>query len=213
MSFLKLKRNQIKMIEARGYDISQEDWILDNKLTEQKFKSKLAKKYENKSYPIRTLMVSEYNKEDCNPLFVCYVGLERGSKQIKTESLNMFINNLTKSTEKKDGLLIINAELSPSASSLLSKITESKFQILQESMLLFNVLSHQHVPQHILLTEEETKLLQKETGVNNKLLPIIPHTDPVALYYNFTPGKIVKIITPIDVDLVSTINITYCVIG
>lgn len=208
--FLKLKRNQIKMVKARGYDVSSEEWILDEKLNGKKFKEKLSNKYD-KSYNIRRLLFSEYSKNEKH-LFVFFVGLEKNSKQIKIESLTPFIDKLTRDQVKKNGLLIINADLSPSAANLLANVTESCFQVIKEDALEYNIIEHMDVPKHELLTNEETDTIKKSMCINGKSLPIIHHDDPISAYYNFLPGQFIKITTNINIDTLLHTDIRYCIV-
>lgn len=210
--YLKLKRNQIKMVRARGYDISDEEWILDEELTGKKFKKTLLKKYE-KSYPMRRLLFSEYKKPNDKTLFVFYVGLDKNCKQIKIESIQPFIKKLTEEKVKKDGLLIVNAELSGSATLTLSTITESNYQIMQEHLFQFDLLSHLKVPQHIALSEKEVEEFKNRNGVNNKLMPNLPKNDVVAMYYNFKSGQMIKIITFTQIDFLLSTNVSHCIVN
>ena len=81
MSLLNIKRNQIKMVKARGYDTSHEDWILDDDIDEHSFKEKLCC-----NHNIRELLTTEYsllpNKHilKSKQLYVSYVGLTEGNK-------------------------------------------------------------------------------------------------------------------------------------
>jgi len=210
--YLRIKRNQIKMVKNRGYDIKEEEWVLDDSLKATKFKKNLLKKYD-KHYPIHRLLFSEYDKHNDKSLFVFYVSLEKNSKQIKKESLEPFIKKLTEEKVKKVGLLIINADLSPSAADTLDKITESCYQVIKEDLLLFDLVSHHQVPQHILLNESEAEQFKIKNGLTNKSLSIIYQSDPVAMYYHFLPGQIVQLITPIYIDCVNTKNISYCIVN
>ena len=206
-SFLNIKRNQIEMVKARGYDVEDDLWILDSDLTFKNFKKKLIKKYGD--YPIRKLMFSEYTKEGSKSLFVFFVGLQEG-KQIKLEAIDPFIHKMVE--EDKEGLLIINSVLSPSALKRLSIITESKYQIFQEYEFDFNLINHFMVPKHQLLTTEEANVLRKKLNFGPKGIPILPHNDVISQYYNFPVGGIVKIMTENDTDILYNHTVEYCVV-
>ena len=209
--FLKLKRNQVLMIRDRGYDISDEEWILDVKgLTGKKFKKKLLKKYEKDyDYPLRKLMFSEYHHPHKDkPLFIYYVCIDQG-KQIKVETVKPFIHKMTE--ENKDGLLVIDSPLSPTAAECFSIITEHHYQIFKEEDLLFNVISHIQCDVHVLCTEAEVSTLKKK-GVSGKGLLWLLHTDPIAQYYGFPIGSYVKIIVYIDVPMMNQQRCHYRVV-
>jgi len=58
----------------------------------------------------------------------------------------------------------------------------------------FNVLEHELVPDHILLTEEETQELLKKYGITRGQLPKIKSSDVVVKQINAKPGDVLKII-------------------
>ena len=208
--FLKLKRNQVLMMRDRGYDITDEEWILRDDLTGKEFKKKLRKKYDkDEDYPIRKLMFSEYThplKE--KPLFIFYVCIDSG-KQIKVETIKPFTQKLTE--ENKDGILVIDTVLSPTASECLNMITEHHFQIFKEEDLLFNIINHVNCSQHQLCHSNEIIALKK-IGISGKSLPWILHTDPIVQYYDFPIGSYIKIKVYINIPLMNQYHCHYRVV-
>jgi DNA-directed RNA polymerase subunit H (RpoH/RPB5) len=202
--FLNLKQNQVKMIKARGYDTSHEEWIL-NESSGKKFYKKLYKKYGD--YPMRKLMYSEYKKPHSKSLFVYFVGLQ-GGKQIKVESVRPFIEKMTE--EDKNGLLIIDSILSAEASKCLGYVTESKYQIFKEEELTFDLISSINVPKHEIV--ENPAELKAKLRVTNKGLSIITSNDAVARYYHFMPGQMICVTSESDIDLINNYNNDYCIV-
>lgn len=204
---LNIKQNQIKMVKARGYDVSHDEWILE--MTDYKqFKKKLIKLHGD--YPIRKLMFSEYKKPDYHKtLFVYYVGLQDG-KQIKLEAIEPFIAKMVE--ENKEGLLIINTILSPSALKRLAIITESKYQIFQEHDFEFDLIKHIMVPKHELMTPSEVSKFKKKNMIVPKGLPYLLHTDVIVQYYNFPIGSFIKIYSESDTDILYNDPYEYCIV-
>lgn len=58
----------------------------------------------------------------------------------------------------------------------------------------FNVLEHELVPDHILLTEEETQELLKKYNITRGQLPKIKTSDVVVKQIDAKPGDVLKII-------------------
>ena len=58
----------------------------------------------------------------------------------------------------------------------------------------FNVLEHELVPDHILMTEEETQELLKKYGITRGQLPKIKSSDVVVKQINAQPGDVLKIV-------------------
>lgn len=207
--FLNIKRNQIKMVRARGYNITDELWILNPQLTGVEFEKKLSKMYE-KEYPIRRLLFSEYQKIGVKNLVVYYVGVT-GSKQIKIDSIRPFMDKMT--IELKDGILITDNVLSSESLKQLSVITQCSYQIFKEEDLHFDLLEHTLVPQHSLLSKEEVEKKRKEWGMEKKLqLPMIPVTDKIASYYHYRQGDIIKVTTQLEIDSIQEEDVRYCLV-
>lgn len=62
--------------------------------------------------------------------------------------------------------------------------------------LLFNILDHQLVPEHIVLDEEETKEVYKKYNITkpHEQIPEISRFDPVAIAIGIRPNQLCKII-------------------
>jgi len=57
-----------------------------------------------------------------------------------------------------------------------------------------NILEHELVPQHILLSEEEAKRILKRMGVSKLQLPWMLASDPVSKALGAKPGDVVMIL-------------------
>ena len=70
--------------------------------------------------------------------------------------------------------------------------------------LQFNILEHQYVPTHIVLTEDEKKEMFKRYNILNvKNLPDISRFDPVAQAIGMRPGDICRIERPSKTSVIS----------
>ena len=58
----------------------------------------------------------------------------------------------------------------------------------------FEIMKHELVPEHIIISEEEKKQLYNKYEITPDLLPKIMDTDPVSISIGAKPGQIVKII-------------------
>ena len=58
----------------------------------------------------------------------------------------------------------------------------------------FNIMNHELVPQHTIISEEEKKELFKKYDINPDQLPKMLDTDPVSIAIGVKPGQFVKII-------------------
>jgi len=195
--FLKIKRHQVMMMKDRGYDINEEEWIL-NVNCGKKFKKKLIEKYGD--FPIRKLLFSEYSHPHKNKkLFIYYIGTENG-KQIKVDTIKNFLCKMTE--EDKDAILVIDTTLSPTAAECFNLITEHHYQIFKEEDLLYHIVHHVHGCHHQLCSDDETNQL-KLMGVHGKNCAWILHTDAIVQYYDFPIGSYIKINVYIDIGVLN----------
>lgn len=82
-----------------------------------------------------------------------------------------------------------------------------------EDNLQFNLPDHKMVPRHQRCSEEEKRILYAETGANALRLPILRSADPVAIYYGWRTGTLVRIIRDFGfLDMPAQYNVSYRVV-
>lgn len=79
-------------------------------------------------------------------------------------------------------------------------------EVFWDHELMIDVISHDLVPKHILLSDEEKKQFLQAYDVKKNELPKLKITDPIARYYNMKVGDIVRIERP---SITSGIGIIY----
>ena len=57
-----------------------------------------------------------------------------------------------------------------------------------------DILHHKLIPIHVIISEEEKKVLLEKYKITPEQLPKITHTDPVTIAIGAKPGQIIKII-------------------
>ncbi len=72
------------------------------------------------------------------------------------------------------------------------------FELFEEIEFLVNIIQHSLVPQHILMTEDETKKFLSDNQLTLTQLPTIYHSDAVVRYYGFKRGSLIKIVRNYD---------------
>lgn len=88
-----------------------------------------------------------------------------------------------------------------------SELRASPFRIeeFREIDLRINITHHRRVPAHRLIGNKETRALLQMYRIRKAQLPRLPVTDPVARYYGFKPGQVVRIVRRSETTGQSTI--------
>lgn len=106
----------------------------------------------------------------------------------KDHTINLFLQ------ENKDAYkILIFTEIANKASKYLY-INYTNIEIFLERELLINIVSHNIVNKHIVLSKEEGNQVLKEYDASKKTMPKIFITDPIARYYNMQLNDICKIL-------------------
>jgi len=110
--------------------------------------------------------------------------IHRGTNKVQ-QSCEIIIHAL--------GILVVrNPLIGQAKKECQNYIAALSVEIFQHSELMMNITRHELVPQHSLcLNTELSRLRSKITDLNK--LPKLKQTDPVAKYYGFRRGEIVRI--------------------
>ncbi len=99
-----------------------------------------------------------------------------------------------------NAILICDEPLNIYAKKALKEISNKnnpkhkKISLFFSNELIINITRHPWVPQHIGLTPDQEKNLMTKYRLSKKQFPRLMSTDPVAKYYGFIRGQIVKIV-------------------
>jgi DNA-directed RNA polymerase subunit H (RpoH/RPB5) len=124
-------------------------------------------------------------------------------KLLKPNNLQEMIDDLFLVEEvltKEDTLLIIVKEINETLINTIIHIWESEgiFIIIQPlQRLQFNILNHQLVPPHRVLSESEKIMIKNKYNImNDGEFPELSRLDPVAQAIGIRPGQVCEIIRP-----------------
>lgn len=92
-------------------------------------------------------------------------------------------------------ILVIFHDLTESIMDLESK--HQNLTIFSHKKLLFNVIDHEYVPKHELLSPSEKNTLLSDLMISAyDKLPLINRSDVICRYYNYRVGDVIKITRP-----------------
>jgi DNA-directed RNA polymerase subunit H (RpoH/RPB5) len=216
------RKTLLELLSSRGYDVEgyanfgvnevnamythkQLDMLVEikgehkskgSKSNSEKEKGKKDKDVENKKTYVKfhlekTLSVSHIN-DLIEDLYVLGVGGEIGGTGVSANA------NDTVLTEK-DTLIIITKQEIKTMNQIVNQLfLQGRFIVLLSlDRLQFNILNHQYVPRHTILSDDEVGEIMKKYNVMEKTqLPDISRYDPVALAIGMRPGEVCSIDRP-----------------
>lgn len=169
--------------EKRGFDISK---------YENEGSKELRSMWENKQLDILV-----ENPETNKKIYIKY-HLEQKIKATHIYDYIEDIFDIENLLKPDDELIIVTKDnLNDTIKNLLQQINsnDNRFvNVYDINSYLFNILKHEMVPEHIVLTDEETEQIIKQYYVDDiTKFPNISRFDPVALAIGLRPKQMVKI--------------------
>jgi DNA-directed RNA polymerase I, II, and III subunit RPABC1 len=180
----RIRKTVCKMLNARGYLVAQAELDRDKDSFTEEFGED----------PRRDALTLQFDlREDpTQHIFVFFPDEEKvGVKTIKEYAKRM-------KDEQVNRAIVVQQSLTPFARQSLLECQAQKFYIeqFQEAELLVNITDHVLVPEHILLSDEQKRVLLDRYKVKETQLPRIQMHDPVARYFGMRRGQVVRIIRP-----------------
>lgn len=183
----RIRKTILQLCHDRGYLIIQDE--LEETL--EQFKEQY-----NGSVPERSsleiLCTHHNNAED--KLFVFFPDEPKiGVKTIQSYVAKMENDKVGRA------IIVVRMGLTPSAKQAMREVGPTYvMEDFLESEMLINITEHELVPQHILLTTEEKEELFSRYKLKESQLMKMLTTDPVARYYGYRRGQVMKIIRKSD---------------
>ena len=78
------------------------------------------------------------------------------------------------------------------------QMLHNECEVFEESKLMLDLIKHEYIPKHIILTEQEKQQFLIDYNLKESQIPRLFNSDPVARYYNLPIGTVCKIIRPIE---------------
>jgi DNA-directed RNA polymerase subunit H (RpoH/RPB5) len=204
------RKNLLDLLAVQGYDVEgytnfgvnevnamyahkQLDMLVETKTPlKEADKKKLPKKKAYVKFHLEKMLSTAHINDLIEDLYVLGAGGEIGGLGISTNA------NDTVLTEK-DMLVIVTKQEVKTMNQYLNQLyLQGRFIVLLSlDRLQFNILNHQYVPPHTILSKEERDEMMKKYNVGDtSQLPDISRYDPVALAIGMRPGDVCKIDRP-----------------
>lgn len=188
---VKSRKNLLNILEKRDFDIS-------NYANESV--SQVQIMYQNDQLD---MLMSQNNNESIKDTKKVYVKYYLG-KNLRINNIMDFIDDLftlDNVLNKNDDLIIVTKD--PANDSMIKNLKQlwssDKYYIIIFGIknLQFNILNHDLVPPHRVLSEEEKDTIKKKYNItNDKQVPDISRFSPVSLAIGIRPGEMCEIIRP-----------------
>jgi len=114
--------------------------------------------------------------------------------QIGVKEIKRFVETCATNSFKA-GIMVTQGALSPQARKVINATMQyTQIECFMQDDLLVNIMQHELVPIHVLLSKEEKMALLSRYRLKETQLPRILQKDPVARYLGLKRGNVVKII-------------------
>jgi DNA-directed RNA polymerase subunit H (RpoH/RPB5) len=211
------RKTILELLSSRGYDVEgyanfgvnevnamnthkQLDMLVEKKSEHNKSKGSTKSKNvgggENEKTYVKfhlekTLSIGHIN-DLIEDLYDLGVGGEIGGSGLSANA------NDTVLTEKDTLIIITKQEVKTMGQVLNQLFLKGRFIVLLSlDRLQFNILNHQYVPRHTIMSDDEVDELMKRYNILDKSqLPDISRYDPVALAIGMRPGEVCRIDRP-----------------
>jgi len=185
-----IKKNQLKMVDRRGYNIDRERSLLQ--LTLPQFANSYVKFAREKNTTFRSILTNVYENSVGKRILVYYADVPASSTQLGVEGVGDAIVQMTK-YQLHDAIIITAKQLSPPAVKHINGLVAYNIQIFLEEEMAYDPTEHFLVPKHIPLSSDEQRLFLQKNGLTIDQLPIIRTDDTIIKYFGLRAGRIVKI--------------------
>jgi len=185
-----IKKNQLKLVNRRGYNIDRERALLSLSLKD--FLNSYIPYAQKQKKTLREVLTQVYENDKGDRIVVYYADVPKGASQLGVEPVSDAIYDLDK-WKSKNGIIITAKPLSSSARKQLERLVNYNIQIFLESEMGYDPIEHYLTPEHIALTPEEQREFLDKNKLSIDQLPIILDIDMISRYYGFRPGQVIRI--------------------
>ncbi|KAK3933332.1 DNA-directed RNA polymerases I, II, and III subunit RPABC1 [Frankliniella fusca] len=183
----RVKKTIMQLCHDRGYLVTQEE--LDE--TVEDFKS-LYEVTTRSDKPLRArmTMLFTHSKNNDEKMYVFFPV----EKAVRKADIIVYCQDMQRENVFR-GIFVVQDALTTVAKKAIADFAPTfRLEAFWESELLVNIMDHELVPQHIVLSDQEKEELFSKYKITENLLMRIQSHDPVVRYYGLKRGQVIKII-------------------
>lgn len=184
-----VKQIQVKMIMDRGYEVDHSEKEVLN-MTEEEF---FIVHPDPKT--IRQELTRMYIHPETNIKLYVFYAERTGTKSVGKKTAEMLAQQSDNPETTYDKIVIISpVELSSDFKKIFEALKNKiNMQMFYENQLTYNPILHSFVPLHVRLSESEREIFYKRNMVKPGKIPLMNIDDPIARYYDFQIGDVIRI--------------------
>lgn len=114
------------------------------------------------------------------------------SQKLDTDKVKIYISKM-KEFELKACIIVCKDDTTAPAKKVIEELQEYKIEVFKEESLRYNITKHRLVPKHTQLSRSEATEFKKKYGTK---IFVLLKTDPIAQFYNFQKGDIIRVDRP-----------------
>jgi DNA-directed RNA polymerase subunit H (RpoH/RPB5) len=189
-----IKKNQLKMVQRRGYDIEKERAILEDYTLENFLEVflPLSEKTNILSRSILSYFSPYYENEKGDRLIVYFPDAKKDKKELGVEAVNEAIEELM-NNKAKNAIMITPKPISSAARKRIEELPSYNITVFLDNEMTYDPTEHYLTPEHIPLSVEEQRDFLERNNISIDQLPIILTNDKIVRYYGFRQGQVIKI--------------------
>jgi DNA-directed RNA polymerase subunit H (RpoH/RPB5) len=189
-----IKKNQLKMVSRRGYNIEKELGILEDYNLDDFLEVflPLSKKTNNLSRSILSYFSPYYENEKGDRLVAFYTDAKKDKKELGVDAVNDAIEEMMK-YKAKNAIIITPKPISSAARKRIIELPSYNISVFLDNEMTFDPTEHYLTPKHEALSVEEQRDFLERNNISIDQLPIILTSDKIVRYYGFRQGQILKI--------------------
>ncbi len=199
LQIFKVKKTLAEMLRDRGYNITNDDWLLDENTKITDFIRHYERVSGHGNGTFKEALSSIYDKDD-DPtgkfslrMFFPETPVKGGKKAtIGKAMIDRILKHMTENDITKV-IIVTETALSPAAAGQLTNFPAWTLEHFMYKELTYNLTKHFLVPKHRLMSLNEITRFLGENDLDIENLPIMSFQDPMARYYGAKPGDLFEI--------------------